>query len=89
MVWPTTSLVWSYLPPNLGSGRVWSLQPCELAHFAVGSSVPFPFPLVAGTWASAAFLGACGSVGAFFGVFGAFGGFLRPFGRLGGGFWPL
>ena len=57
--------------------------------FAVGSTAPFPFPLVTGPGASAAFLSACGAVGAFLCTFGAFGWFLGPFGRLGGGFWPL
>ena len=57
--------------------------------FAVGSPVPFPFPLVAGPGVSPAFLNACGAVGAFLGAFGAFRGFLGPFGHLWAEFWPL
>ena len=55
--------------------------------FAVGSTAPFPFPLVAGPRASAAFLRACRAIGASLGAFGAFEGFLAPFWRPGGGFW--
>ena len=56
---------------------------------AVGSTVPFPFPLVAGPGASVAFLSGCGAFGVFMGACGAFRGFLGTFGRLGGGFWCL
>ena len=54
--------------------------------FAVGSTAPFPFPLMAGPGASAAFLRACGAVGAYLSAFGAFEGFLAPCGHPGGGF---